>query len=234
MKAGADTDVPDAVSGRTALHFAALRSDLAAVKALVLAGAETEVRDSADGRTPLHLACIVARPPSEQQRVPLYLLEVAGAAGSAADAYGMTALDVAVRRGCAEVVLAVFRETGGAPAPGPENAGLLYEAVRGGDARIVGALVAAGWEAGVPGAEGGEGRPSQPEAAAATVPAGEEAAVAPPGSVGGPAEAVVGSPAAVAAAAESSTVAAMAPAGEKLSPLMLAADRSENGGRFWI
>eukprot|EP00752_Nemacystus_decipiens_P005785 g5234.t1 len=146
LDAGASTNIADAIGGRTPLHFAALTSGFAAARALLLAGADTEPRDE-DGRTPLHLSIIV---PASQPSIPLCLLE-AGAAGSAPDALGMTPLDIAVRNGRTDVVRAILRRTaGGAPAPCPANLGLLYEAVRGGDAGIVDALVGAGWEAGVP------------------------------------------------------------------------------------
>lgn len=213
----------------------------------MLAGADTELRDQ-DGRTPLHLSIIV---PLSQPCVPGYLLEV-GAAGSATDAFGMTPLDLAVRRGRADAVRAVFRETGGAPGPCPANAGLLYEAVRGGDAGIVAALVGAGWEAGVPPARRtAESSPSSPPSSLSPSPSPASSSTqektaargggrvgpgtaAPPAAPGAsicsaeetpPAgcSAAEGSPTALAAA--TAAAAAAAGGGETLSPLMLAADR---------
>lgn len=211
MKVGADTEVAEAAGGRTALHFAALRSDAAAVKALVLAGAETELRDR-DGRTPLHLSIIV--PPSKPS-APLYLLEVAGAAGSTPDAFGMTALDIAVRYGRSDVVRTMFREIGAAPLPCPANGGLLYDAVRGGDAGIVGALVGAGWEAGVP-----PPRAQSSKSSRETAPAG--CGPAPPANTSAASSSSTSS---AAAGSPASAAATPAGGGETLSPLMLAADR---------
>ena len=180
-------------------------------------------------------------PPPASPSVPLYLLEV-GAAGSSPDAFGMTPLDIAVRHGRADVVRGIFRETGGAPGPCAANCGLLYEAVRGGDAGIVEALVGAGWEAGVPGvppvSAAGEGKEQEGlemaqgggDCGAVAPPAGESAAAAAAAtaaaalscsSEGGGRSGADDSPAVAAA----TTAAVPVGSGETLSPLMLAADR---------
>ncbi|CAN0467249.1 unnamed protein product, partial [Ectocarpus sp. 8 AP-2014] len=106
LEAGADPDAAETDGGRTALHFAALRSDLAAVQALVAAGAAKEACDL-DGRTPLLLSCIVQCPSAPATTTPLCLLR-AGAVATAADAQGTTALDIAVRYGRAEIVREIF------------------------------------------------------------------------------------------------------------------------------
>lgn len=230
LDAGADPDAAETAAGRTALHFAALTSDFASAKALLLAGADTELRDQ-DGRTPLHLSIIVPLSPTPQPSLPLYLLDV-GAAGSTPDAFGMTPLDIAVRHGRADVVRGIFRETGGAPGPCPANRDLLYEAVRGGDAGIVGALVGAGWEAGMPPVAGAGMEEEKEEEKArsggccgpAALPGGSAAALLPSSSLeGGCCSRADGSPALAATAA--TAAAAPAGGGETLSPLMLAADR---------
>lgn len=71
-------------TGRTALHFAALDSNLDATMALVEAGCNKEARD-ADGLTPLHLACRVAF--RSDPAVALFLIRL-GASALAADSQG--------------------------------------------------------------------------------------------------------------------------------------------------
>ncbi|CAM9723802.1 unnamed protein product, partial [Laminaria digitata] len=151
LQAGVDKDAAEACGGRTALHFAALRSNAAAAKALLDAGANKEARDS-DARTPLHLSCMV-RP--LDPATPLCLIG-AGAVSTSSDAHGVTPLDIAVRYGCAAVVRAIFFSPGPGtraapcPRPTPGNTGLLFEAVSSGNAGIVEVLVQGGWEVGVP------------------------------------------------------------------------------------
>ncbi|CAM9874499.1 unnamed protein product, partial [Ectocarpus sp. 8 AP-2014] len=166
-----------------------------------------------DGRTPLLLSCIVQCPSAPATTTPLCLLR-AGAVATAADAQGTTALDIAVRYGRAEIVREIFSRREGAPRPIPGNLGVLYQAVRGGDAGIVACLVNNGWEGGVPVVTASP-QPPPPslqsrETSGAPVPSpvGRKGATASSPS----AEAAAGSPASVAAVRET------------LSPLMLAAD----------
>lgn len=84
MRDGADKDVVENGTGRTALHFAALDSNLDAAMALVEAGSNKEARD-ADGLTPLHLACRVAF--RSDPAVALFLIR-SGASAFTADAQG--------------------------------------------------------------------------------------------------------------------------------------------------
>lgn len=186
------------------------------------AGAAKEARDL-DGRTPLLLSCIVQRPSAPAITTPLCLLR-AGAFATAADAQGTTALDIAVRYGRGEIVREIFSRREGAPRPIPGTLGLLYEAVRGGDAGIVACLVDNGWEGGVP-VVAASPQPPPPPPPAAVPPSLEsrETSGAPVPSPVGRKGATASSPAAEAAAGSPASVVAAA-AGETLSPLMLAAD----------
>lgn len=181
------------------------------------AGADMEARDL-DGRTPLLLSCIVQCPSSPAITTPLCLLR-AGAVATAADAQGTTALDIAVRYGRAEVVREIFSRRGGAPCPNSGNLGLLYEAVRGGDAGIVACLVGNGWEGGVPVVSASPPPPPPPPVPPSLE--SRETSGAPVPSPVGRKGAAASSPAAGAAAGSPASVAA---ARETLSPLMLAAD----------
>lgn len=138
LRAGANIEAAETERKRTPLHFAVLRSNVDAVRALVGAGANKEARD-ADGRTALSLACIIRSDP----HIALHLIK-ARAHALAGDSQGVTPLHSAVRSGWGVVVRAMVVSAGVRPTIGTGH--LLHDAVRSRSEEVVAALVSGGWE----------------------------------------------------------------------------------------
>jgi ankyrin repeat protein len=93
LAVGADTRVTDRI-GRSAMHWAAVKTDSVDVARLLLAaGAEADGRDGTDSRTPLMMAAVRNHPRM------LQLLLAHGADLNMRDEYGKTAQYLASSRG---------------------------------------------------------------------------------------------------------------------------------------
>ena len=98
-----------------ALHEAARRGDVAAIRALTLAGAGLDARDDA-GQAPLHVAACWCNPDAAATLAGL------GADLSARDRYGRTPLDLARHR-CNTEMIAALEDGKGQGSSGADEAG---------------------------------------------------------------------------------------------------------------
>jgi ankyrin repeat protein len=143
-------DERDAAHGKTALHWAILRSQAHAIQRLVSAGASL-VRSDNHGRNALHQAVAACAEAEESRKgfyhnMVRYLLQ-SGADVNLGDEHGATALHLAAESGDVEMV-GILVEIGGSPVNSGDEEGetALFYALREGHTNVAQRLVDFGTE----------------------------------------------------------------------------------------